>query len=121
MKSRLLILLLSFVLFACQNNKKSDAVTISPENSIRYASGLCIQKFQSYSIITVSNPWPTADKNYTYILHQKGATIPDSLQKHLAIQVPIQSIVVTSTTHIPGLELLGVEKSLVGFPNTDYG
>ncbi|MDX1317224.1 MAG: ABC transporter substrate-binding protein, partial [Xanthomarina gelatinilytica] len=29
-------------------------------------------------------------------------------------------IVVTSTTHIPALELLGVEKSLVGFPGTDY-
>ena len=27
---------------------------------------------------------------------------------------------VTSTTHIPSLELLGVENSLVGFPGTDY-
>jgi iron complex transport system substrate-binding protein len=28
--------------------------------------------------------------------------------------------VVTSTTHIPALEILGVENTLVGFPNTDY-
>jgi iron complex transport system substrate-binding protein len=28
--------------------------------------------------------------------------------------------VVTSTTHIPALELLGVENTLVGFPNTDF-
>jgi iron complex transport system substrate-binding protein len=32
----------------------------------------------------------------------------------------LQSIVVTSTTNIPFLEMLGVEKSLVGFPHTDY-
>ena len=26
----------------------------------------------------------------------------------------------TSTTHIPSLELLGVENTLIGFPSTDY-
>ena len=36
------------------------------------------------------------------------------------IQVPVKNIVVTSTTHIPMLELLGVEKSLVGFQDTNY-
>ena len=120
MKIRLLALLFTCCLFACQNTKKKETVIVSSENSIRYANGLSIQKFNQYSVVTVSNPWPTAEKNYTYILHQKGVVLPDSLQKFTKIQVPIKSIVVTSTTHIPALELLGVEKSLVGFPNTDY-
>jgi iron complex transport system substrate-binding protein len=34
--------------------------------------------------------------------------------------VQIKKIVVTSTTHIPSLEMLGVQNSLVGFPNLDY-
>ena len=29
-------------------------------------------------------------------------------------------IVVTSTTHIPSLEMLGVSEALVGFPNLNY-
>ena len=120
MKIRLLSVLFIFVLNACQNNKQKETVISSSENSIRYATGLSIQKFDDYSIVTVSNPWPTADKNYTYILHKKGVILPDSLQNFTKIQVPIQTIVVTSTTHIPALELLGIEKSLVGFPNTDY-
>ena len=120
MKIRLRLLLFSFCLLACQNNKKNDTDPIVAKNSVGYASGLSIQKFDKYSLVTVSNPWPTAAKNYTYILFQKGAKVPDSLQKHVAIQVPIQSIVVTSTTHIPAMELLGVEKYLVGFPNTNY-
>jgi iron complex transport system substrate-binding protein len=120
MKIRLLALFFTFCLFACQNTKEKGTVIISSENSIRYATGLSIQKFNQYSVVTVSNPWPTAEKNYTYILHQKGVVLPDSLQKFTKIQVPIHSIVVTSTTHIPALELLGVEKSLVGFPNADY-
>lgn len=120
MKIRLLLLLFLLFLMGCQNNKINGSTPISAKNSIRYATGLSIQKLENYSIITVSNPWPTADKNYTYILHQKDAVIPDSLQKHVAIQVPIRSIVVTSTTHIPALELLGVENYLIGFPNTNY-
>ncbi|PKP16492.1 MAG: hypothetical protein CVU07_06730, partial [Bacteroidetes bacterium HGW-Bacteroidetes-23] len=120
MKKHILFLLVSFLFISCQQKEKKNTENQSPENYIRYATGLSIQKYADFSIVTVSNPWPTSDKNYTYILHQKTAKIPDSLQKYIAIQVPIKSIVVTSTTHIPALELLEVEDKLVGFPNTDY-
>ncbi len=36
------------------------------------------------------------------------------------ISVPVESVVVTSTTHIPALEALGVLDRLVGFPETRY-
>ena len=36
------------------------------------------------------------------------------------IPTPIESIVVTSTTHIPALEALGVLNKLTGFPDTRY-
>lgn len=120
MKKYILLSLVSFLFFSCQQKQKKNIENQSPENYIRYATGLSIQKYTNFSIVTVSNPWPTSDKNYTYILHQKAAKIPDSLQKYTAIQVPIKSIVVTSTTHIPALELLEVEDKLIGFPNTDY-
>ncbi|WP_396150454.1 ABC transporter substrate-binding protein [Flavobacterium sp.] len=120
MKKLILFSIFSFFYISCQQKEKKSKEIQSPENYIRYATGLSIQKQDDFSIVTVSNPWPTSDKKYTYILHQPSAKIPDSLQKYAAIQVPIKSIVVTSTTHIPALELLGVENKLVGFPNTDY-
>ena len=36
------------------------------------------------------------------------------------VSVPVERIVVTSTTHIPALETLGVIDKLVGFPQTDF-
>ncbi|MEZ4839023.1 ABC transporter substrate-binding protein, partial [Flavobacterium sp.] len=119
MKKYFLLFILSFLFISCQQKEKSKEIQFQ-ENYIRYASGLSIQKYADFSIVTVSNPWPTSDKKYTYILHKQSVTIPDSLQKYTAIQVPIKSIVVTSTTHIPALELLGVEDKLIAFPNTDY-
>jgi iron complex transport system substrate-binding protein len=120
MKKYLLLSIFTILFISCQQKPKTINDNTSPENYIRYASGLSIQKYTDFSIVTVSNPWPTSDKNYTYILHKNSAQIPDSLQKYTAIQVPIQSIVVTSTTHIPALELLEVENKLIGFPNTNY-
>ncbi|MGA9637718.1 ABC transporter substrate-binding protein [Flavobacterium sp.] len=107
--------------FSC---KKSETLenknTPSTNNSIEYASSLAIYKQNGYSIIKIINPWPNATKNLTYILKEQNGVLPDSLQQYPSILVPLQSIVVTSTTIIPYLEMLGVEKKLVGFPHTDY-
>jgi iron complex transport system substrate-binding protein len=52
-----------------------------------------------------------------FYLHstRKNGIIPDSIKQFTTIQIPIKSIVVTSTTHVPALEMLGVENTLVGF------
>ncbi len=99
-----------------QNNKNS----IPYKNEIQYAKGLEIYKHQGFSILKITNPWPNSAASFTYILQEKNGIIPDSLKQFAVIPIPIKSIVVTSTTHIPALELLGVENTLVGFPNTDY-
>lgn len=93
---------------------------ILPENSVKYSKGFSIENYKGYSIITVKNPWPKATKTYKYILKKKNGIIPDSLKNNIVVNVPIQSIVVTSTTHIPSLEMLHKENTLIGFPNLDY-
>lgn len=114
-----LSLLLAFTLVQCKKETTTKA-ELNPVNEVTYAKGFSIINHKGYSIVKVSNPWPKADKTYTYILKEKNGTVPDSLKQFLTINVPIKNIVVTSTTHIPSLEMLGVEKSLVGFPNLKY-
>lgn len=118
---RILFVFVFLTLTACKKTEKSDSKTnSSSKNEIEYATSLAIYKQNGYSIVKVVNPWPNAEKDFTYILKEKNATVPDSLQKYNTIQVPLQSIVVTSTTIIPYLEMLGVENKLVGFPHTDF-
>ena len=66
------------------------------------------------------NPWPKAVQDYTYILKESHGKIPDSLKQFETISVPVKKIVVTSTTHIPSLEMLGVSHTLIGFPNLNF-
>ena len=104
---------------------KDDAATSTSKsetsaNSIVHAKGLAIYKYAGYSVVEVSTPWPDAKQSYSYVLKQRNATVPDSLKSHPTIEVPIRKIIVTATTHIPSLEMLGVENSLIGFPHCDY-
>jgi iron complex transport system substrate-binding protein len=77
--------------------------------------GFEIYSYKGYSI--VKSP-PGAKENFT-TFYKKKRNYSDSIKQFTTIQIPIKSIV-TSTTHVPALEMLGVENTLVGFPNTDY-
>ena len=115
----ILLVVLAFPFLQCKKEVEQQKNNI-PKNEIQYAKGFSILNHEGYSVITVSNPWPKANKSYTYILKEKNGIVPDSLKQFPIILVPIKTIVVTSTTHIPSLEMLGVEKTLVGFPNLNY-
>ncbi|MXN91915.1 ABC transporter substrate-binding protein [Flavobacterium sp. Sd200] len=109
------------VLFSCKKEVQSQkAIAQESTNTVKYAKGLEIYNYQGYSVVKITQPWPGAKESYTYIMQQEGASIPDSLKQFTTIPVPLKSVVVTSTTHIPSLEILGVENTLTGFPGLDY-
>src|SRR6476660_1258546 len=93
----LFVILFSFIV--CKKNDKTDIQNnVNTANSIQYAKSLAIHKHNGYTVVTVSNPWPDAVKDFVYVLKEKDGIVPDSLQKYPKISVPLKSIVVTSTT-----------------------
>jgi iron complex transport system substrate-binding protein len=118
---KVLLICVLFSFIGCKKKETKEVINaVNTTNSIQYSKSLAIQKQDGYTVVTVSNPWPDAVKDFKYILKEKNGIVPDSLQKYTQIDIPLKSIVVTSTTNIPFLEMLGVEKLLVGFPHTDY-
>ena len=116
--SILAVLFLGFI--QCTKSENTTNLAASVQNSIQHAEGFSIEKHEGFKVIKVSNAYPEAKNNFTYVLYKKGFQIPDSLQQFTAIEIPIKKIIVTSTTHIPALESIGVENTLIGFPNTNY-
>ena len=88
--------------------------------SIKYAQGFDIAYHDGYKVLTVKNSWPGSQKEFRYALIENGHLLekPESFDE--IITIPINKIVVTSTTHIPSLEMLEVDTTLVGFPSLDY-
>lgn len=119
---KITLLLFTFSFISCKQNNETSKVekSVVTENQIHYAKGFSINKYHGFSIVKVNNPWPNASKEYTYILQEKNGIVPDSLKTFDVIAVPIKNIVVTSTTHLPSLEMLGVENTLIGFPQLNF-
>lgn len=123
---KLTLLVLFLVLLNCKEDKSSPAQLPSnpTENlSISYAKGFSIKDHQDFKVLEIKNPWPQSEQTFRYALitREMAPKITLSADDFDAILItPIEKIVVTSTTHIPGLELLNVQNTLVGFPDTNY-
>ena len=82
------------------------------------------KRFQAWTyggIIEIKvNAGSQSPDTITYILIPRGTEGHHHLAADHIIEVPVQKLVVTSTSHIPSLSLLGISETLVGFPNTEY-
>jgi len=123
--SKLLIGVAS-LLFAlsCGEKKKTPAIDLATteESQIQYATGFTVNLNGQFTEIEVTAAWPGSEKSFKYALvpREKLAVITLPRDAYDAIvATPVERLVITSTTHIPSLEALGVLESVVGFPNTD--
>ena len=118
-----ILLLLSFIfIFSCKKSAEKSIGKL-PEGRrvpIEYAEGFEITDYGNFKILEVKNPFPKAEKSFRYLLAEENAEVPEDLQFDQKVQIPIEKIVVTSTTHIPSLETLEETKTLIGFPGLDY-
>ncbi|MBV7267647.1 ABC transporter substrate-binding protein [Winogradskyella luteola] len=121
--SAFFLFLVAFV--SCKNERKIDLPNTSETKTLelKYAEGFSVTDNGNHKVLTILNPWPNADKSYKYLIASSEALSKMTFPKDYydgVITNDIKKLVVTSTTHIPALELLGAEQTLVGFPGTDY-
>ncbi len=123
-KFKLLPIFSLIILFAdCHQRDKvdqqvGDAGEIK-RSDFKYTTGFSVAYHPGYKVVTVHRPWQNATKGIDYILVPKGAPRPDARHDAQIIEVPVENMVVTSTTHIPLLYMLDESEKLIGFPNTD--
>ncbi len=118
-------LFIFLIVSTCKNEAKNEVPVTSETNQLvlKYAEGFKINQSNDNKTIEIIKAWPEAKKKYIYLLLTKEQAAKTTYNKEDydgVIITPINKTVVTSTTHIPALELLGVEQTLIGFPGTDY-
>ena len=120
----LLILLLSLCLFtACKKEikpKTTSTEVTAIATPLKYAKGFSINTYATYKEIIVTSAWPKSTETFRYVIVNENEKIPEHSKSDVIIKLPINKLVVMSTTNIPALEYLGVDNKLVGFPSTNY-
>ncbi|MFV0541737.1 MAG: ABC transporter substrate-binding protein [Aestuariibaculum sp.] len=121
----ILILFITFGLLSCKNktSQKQDKI-YGKALKLNHAQGFSVEDFGTYKILEIKDPWPKSEKTYRYALLQNNAKndFPKTTAESFdgILNIPINRIVVTSTTHVANLDLLNQTQTLVGFPQTDF-
>lgn len=90
----------------------------------QYIEGFQLQQKDGYTLLEIenTNPIRLGEKQSFALIHRDSIALRKSvaqLYTHI-IDIPVQRLVVSSTTHLAAIELLKAEASVVGFPGTQY-
>ncbi|HNP18182.1 MAG TPA: ABC transporter substrate-binding protein [Fulvivirga sp.] len=117
-------ILSAVILLACISCQTPTETKVDSDQTdklpLKYAEGFSVHYFEGYKIVTVSRPFMGAKSGFEYVLVNDESLLPAKFQDKPFIKVPLESIVCTSTTHIPLLDYINETDKLVGFPTTDY-
>jgi iron complex transport system substrate-binding protein len=92
------------------------SISVAPAQQANFQ----IEQKNGYKILTVSKLWPGAHSARTYVLYPRGSQAPGGVKADLFIQVPVQRVVLYSTTYIPAIEAIGELDTIVGVDNANY-
>lgn len=120
MKHGLLGVLSLIILLSCQKSSHKDTSSIIFENiELKYATGFSIRKAPEVYEVTIKTPFEGAKDPLRYIFY-KNRKVITGIHADAKVKIPVETIVCTSTTHIPLLDYLNETGSLTGFPTLDY-
>lgn len=115
-----LVISLFWITLTCCLSKEKEGALPTVDFSIKYAEGFKVRYDGKVKWVDVNYPYQGAASGYHYLLVPKGDSIPFHDKNTQLISIPIETIVCTSTTHIPLLDIIDETDKLVGFPTTDY-
>lgn len=102
--------------FSGCSEKKSEESQALEKIALSYASGFTISRGNDFWEVEVTQAWVGADKVFKYLILEEDGEKPEGDFDAL-IQLPVDKIILTSTTHIPHLDMLNANEKLIGFPN----
>ncbi|WP_223271923.1 ABC transporter substrate-binding protein [Algoriphagus ratkowskyi] len=111
-----------FFILSCSfsgcGEKKGEDIQALEKIPLSYASGFSISRGNDFYEVEVTQAWTGADKVFRYLVLDENAAKPEGKYDAI-IQLPVDKVILTSTTHIPHLDMLDATEKLIGFPSLD--
>ena len=119
MKTIKLLTAFVFILFSFSCKKEILKVdkNVKSKSTIKYAKGFDIVYENGVKKLIINSAYQNSNEIFEYYIKNKSDKKTPQLN---TIFTPVKRIVVTSTTHVPMVELLNEETSIVGFPYSKY-
>lgn len=115
-----LFLLLIIFSFSCKKDVAKVDKKTQPQSTIKYAKGFDIVDENGIKKLVIKAAYKNSKEVFNYEIRKKNSKSEINTSSENIISTPVNKIVVTSTTHIPMVELLNKETAIVGFPYAKY-
>jgi iron complex transport system substrate-binding protein len=116
--SNFFFLLFIICSYSCKKEVLKSVNLSHSKSEIKYAKGFDIVNKNGIKKLIIKAAYQNSKSISEYEIRQIAVEKSDF--KNNIIHVPIEKIVVTSTTHIPMVELLNEEEAILGFPHAKY-
>ncbi len=113
------VLLFLLISISCKKEVVQVDIKYQSQNKIKYAKGFDIIDKNGIKKLIIKSAYQNSNDIFEYEIRNKESS-KNIKKSNILIKTPITKIVVTSTTHIPMIELLNEESSIVGFPYSKY-
>lgn len=131
LRSTLLFLLLSVCLWTVSCGSKDsrelktdswNQPTVSFEDSVvvEYARGFRISYHENYKLLEVLNPYQDRIDTLRYVLKPRSVKLDTLFREAQVVDIPVRSMIVTSTTHIALTEMLNANEVVTGMVGAEY-
>ena len=115
-RTYLYLLVLSIFISSCE--KKPETTLEKTSVPLEFAQGFQLFQGENFWEIHVTQGYTGAEKTYRYLILEEGAQV-EKTGFDAVVQLPISKVILTSTTQVPHLDMLGETDKLIGFPQTD--
>lgn len=79
------------------------------------ATGFTVEYHNTYKVVRIPDPWGNPQGNQTYLLVQRGESIPSGYPDAQIISIPARQVVPTVILHIPYLSALNETSSIIAY------
>ncbi len=119
---RLLILLgFAFWMVACTpSGKRTSSKEALSSDSIQYAQGFTVQRFDTYIMVEVRDPWDSTRLLQRYLLVDRTKSVPGGLPKGTIVKVPVKDIVIYTSVHAAIIDQLHETDKVIGVCEPRY-
>ncbi len=115
------IIILAVLLSACGGAKKNAPSQAEGEAvDFKYATQICIEKFDGYSVATIKNPWKKGMTLHRYVLVPSNQPIPNHIPNGTVVRTPLKRAVMFTTVHCAMLMEFGKQRCISGVADLKY-
>ena len=117
----IILLVASLALVSCKDGVKSAPQCPAGEIiTLEYAEGFSIERCDSFTKVTVRDPWDTTKTRRTYLLVEKGMEVPASLPQGTLIRIPVEKAVIYASVHAAMASRIGSLDRVCGVCEPQY-